>query len=259
MLNVTSRKKRDTMIGSNQAGAAGSVTPGGVTLGVNPAGAGNVHTLIYCPTARTLGDSTTQPWVSRPAARTAQTCYMRGLSEMAEIYTNTGASWEWRRICFTTRGTNITNFPAYYNNNTVGYTRHQYQMTGSNSSADAANITFLYSDLFQGVIGVDWQNIMIAPTNPKLFTIKYDKLRTIQSNNTLGTSRRVKTWLPFNSNLVYNDEEDGSNYLTNYYSTSGKEGMGDYYVVDFFKCLTPAGTADTLRLETAATLYWHER
>ena len=258
VLNVTSRKKRDTMIGSNQAGASGSVAPGGVTLGVTPAAAGNVHTLLYCPTARVLADASTQPTVSKPASRTSQVCYMRGLSEMAEMYTNTGASWEWRRICFTTKGS-FYNLPVYYNNSTVGYTRHQYQMTGSNSSADAANISYLYGDLFQGTIGVDWQNIMIAPTNKHLVSIKYDKLRKIQSPNTLGTSRRVKTWLPMNANLTYNDDEDGSNETSNAFSTTSREGMGDYFIVDFFKCLTPAGSSDTLRLETAASLYWHER
>ena len=62
-----------------------------------------------------------------------------------------------------------------------------------------------------------------------------------------------------NHNLVYGDDEVGGQEATTLFSTEGKAGMGDYYVVDLFQPSFGAGESDTLYFRPQATLYWHER
>lgn len=191
------------------------------------------------------------------ASRTAQTCFMRGLRENIEITTSDGLPWQWRRICFTYKGN------VFLNTQTTGLS---YSTETSNGWARTVNTAYgstpvgvLQGVLFKGAAGVDWSNTITAPTDNTNVTIKYDKTITIAAGNEEGTIRNYRRWHPMNKNLVYADDEQGGGETSSGFSTNGKPGMGDYYVVDIFQPRTGGTSSSLLRFEPSATLYWHER
>lgn len=206
----------------------------------------NTFIFPWCPTARS---STT---FQEPTDRNSQTCYMRGLKERIEIQTNSGAPWQWRRICFTRKGatlaTSTTFAPFLFTSN--GYVRIVNQLPSSQP--------FL-GDIFDGSQLVDWNDYFAAKVNTKLVTLKYDKTISIQSGNASGVLRSFSRWHPMNHNLIYADEEAGGDETTGSYSTLGRAGMGDYYILDIFQSGGGATTSDVLSFNPQATLYWHEK
>lgn len=117
----------------------------------------------------------------------------------------------------------------------------------------------LFELLFKGQNSTDWTDVMIAKTDNNRLTIKYDKVRTIASGNEDGAIRMYKHWHPMNKTLVYDDDERGDAMVSSNSSTLGRAGMGDYYIVDLFRCRYNGGTADQLTFTPNATLYWHEK
>jgi len=114
--------------------------------------------------------------------------------------------------------------------------------------------------LFTGAYGVDYDDVMTAKVNPNAVTLKYDKVINIKSGNDSGILRNYKHWHPMESNLVYEDEEQGQTINSRtYFSSTGKAGMGDYYVVDILNPHRAATSTDKLFFDPTATLYWHER
>nr|DAD57370.1 MAG TPA: capsid protein [Genomoviridae sp.] len=126
----------------------------------------------------------------------------------------------------------------------------------------------LYAVLFEGTsiqftdqnFRADWLNVIDAKTDASRVTIKYDKTVTIRSGNDEGTQRQYTRYHPMKKNLIYENQESGGDVVFSNYSTSGKPGMGDYYVVDFFQCRYGADAdAGSLIFDPRSTLYWHER
>lgn len=211
--------------------------------------------IFWTATARNLGDASTPSFFSNTASRSATTCYMRGLAEGVEINTNSPAMWEWRRICFTIKYPPLN---TSYNDNTVGYARYLLNLSASAATGDVTQYQATREFMFAGTFGIDYNNVMIANLDSTRIDIKYDKTRRIASGNQSGVLRRYKMWHPMNKNLVYDDEENGSAMTASNRSVLDKRGMGDYHVVDFFKCQTESAS-DTLSMNTSATLYWHEK
>lgn len=214
----------------------------------------------WCATARdpSIASGGNRGTVTDNATRTAQTCFMRGLAENIEITTNDGLPWQWRRICFTFKGKDVFN--------AITGTGQSLSLETSNGYVRVVNTAYgstavgaLQGLLFRGAAGVDWSNIMIAPTDNTNVSIKYDKTCTIASGNEEGVIRNYKRWHPMNKNLVYNDDEQGGTETFSGYSTAGKPGMGDYYVVDIFQPRVSGTASSLLRFEPSATLYWHEK
>lgn len=235
----------------------------------------------YTPTDAVLigGQSYIFPWIAsaRPAlnaagqsgvpieaaVRTKTTCFMRGLKERITVQTNTGSCWQWRRICFTMKGnllygsdgTNLrwSLLQTDVGRGAQGMVRVVNSVTGSQPGTNLIDI------LFKGRNGKDWNNVMSAPTDNTQVTIKYDKTRTIQSGNDDGILRTFSRWHPMGKNLVYNDDEAGSTEEVGRYSVPGKQGMGDYYVVDFVNSAFGSAPTDRMVLGINSTLYWHEK
>jgi len=259
ILNTTSRKKQDNMHVYTNVTAA--VPQGGTSYTSGPAVLTGTQQYIFpwCVTARdyTRDTGNVRGLISDQATRTAQTCFMRGLSENIEIVTNDGMPWQWRRICFTLKGTFLTSQTGagfgYYIETSVGYQRSVVTAYGN------PIVGAIQAAVFKGAAGVDWSNIMTAPTDNTTVSIKYDKTVTIAAGNEEGTIRNYRRWHPMNQNLVYADDEQGGSEASAVYSTTGKPGMGDYYVVDIFQPRAGATTASQLRFEPSARLYWHEK
>lgn len=256
MLNKTSRKKRDTMLNytnvtvTNPAGGTTFSSAGAILTGGNP------YVLLWCPTARNLNNSTGgADIVINRSERTATTCFMRGLAERVHVETTDGMPWTWRRICFTIKGDFISNL--------IGASNLLFQETAPGgyrrSVTNWSGFIPVQDLVFQGRNGIDWLDIMTAPTDSTRISVKYDKLTHIAGGNEEGTDRVYRRWMPMNKYLVYDDEENGDGELSSFFSTQGKQGMGDYYVMDLFTARTGATTASQLKFTPEATLYWHEK
>nr|QJB18717.1 MAG: capsid protein [Genomoviridae sp.] len=262
ILNITSIKKRDTMLAFYQNSSTINPQPGGYTLqGTGGGNGGNATILLWCATARdnTVGTGGALGNRFTPSTRTATTCYMRGLAENVELSTNTGVPWQWRRICFTFRDPgSLSTTHSFFNEAGGGYSRLLYNVT-SGSTPDTANLNNLRSLIFRGELGTDWSNYLTAPVDNTRVTIKMDKTRNISSGNQNGKLVHQKLWMPMNKNLVYDDDENGGSETARFLSVGGKAGMGDYYVMDIFIAGIGAVSSDNLLFNPQATLYWHEK
>lgn len=237
---------------------AASPDPVGEQLGGASMLASNGLTVLgWVPTARGIenfdGSLGTK---AQLAARTSQTCYQVGLRETITIATTDGNPWEWRRICFTMKGERFFqngSDPAtsdWFRQTSDGYVRWLNRVPDS-----VAPIVNDY--IFKGVAQVDWTEIMNAPLDSSRVSVMYDKTKIIRSGNASGQIYKTKRWHKMYKNLMYGDDESGETEEGFPLSTFGKPGMGDYYVLDFFRCLQ--GGASVLNFTPESTLYWHER
>lgn len=257
ILNVTSRKKRDTMLPWCNVTASSQI---GSTI-YNPyaaqiTGGGTPPMFIWSPTARDLNRNGGTGSVIDVASRSASNCYMRGLKESIEIQVTTGMPWQWRRIIFSAKGIQdlIPNTPSFqpYHETSYGMMRTLNQPP----AATKANIETL---IFKGASNVDWNDVIVAPTDNRRVTIMYDKVVSVASGNDDGVMRRYNRWHGFNKSLLYDDDENADGMATNNWSVTGKQGMGDVYIVDYFRSRVGANADDILYFGPNATLYWHER
>ncbi|ASH99146.1 capsid protein [Giant panda associated gemycircularvirus] len=256
VLNATSRKKRDTMLSySNVTAAAPS---GGTTFSTNPSIlVGNQQYILpWVCTARDLSNASGGAnIIINRSERTSTVCYMRGLAENIRIQTTNGMPWMWRRVCFTLKGDYLFNLSTstalLFNETAPGGMRR--------SVTNWAGIGSLPELIFRGTANVDWNDYYSAPLDTSRIKVMYDRVRTIAAGNEEGCTRTYKQWHSMNKNLVYDDEERGDGEVGANFSTQGRQGMGDYYVVDFFLARTGSTSSDQLSFNPEASLYWHEK
>lgn len=258
---MTSQKKRDTMIpytntsiGTPQGNSSYSSQPAVIGAGYTV-----FNPFVWCATARdnTINSTLVPGSKFTLATRTATACYMRGLKETVEIQTSSGLPWQWRRICFTAKGfhNRVTNATGF----SLGLETSNGWARVVNEIPDNARRDLLEEVIFKGKKFVDWFDQITAPTDNSRVTIKYDKVRHIAAGNEEGCIRRYPMWHGMNKTLVYDDDETGGTEQVSSFSTIGKAGMGDYYVVDFFIPRIGGTSADQLTFTPQATLYWHEK
>ncbi|UDN67429.1 capsid protein [robinz virus RP_369] len=263
MLNVTSKKKRDTMSTFTDTRGTDPTNPAATPVRapiLMRGGVANTEPYVFpwvCTARRALDQSGDNNPVDA-ATRGSSTCYMVGLSERIRIETSSSIPWLWRRICFTFKGLSLVNsgpVGGYYTDITnTGYVRTARALPTSTPKGT------LYQQLFRGVGGgQDWQDPMYAAVDTLNVNLKFDKLKTINSQNDSGILRSTKRWHPMHKNLVYDDGEAGADENTVPLSTPSRMGMGDYYVVDFFRPSQTATTTDQLQIDFESTLYWHEK
>lgn len=267
LLNVTSRKKRDTMLTASNTSTTGGTSPANLgSLYVNGA---TGYFGVWGATLRGfVGPSGNAPSVVQEAERSATTCYMVGLSEKIRIQTSSGVPWLWRRICFRYRiaqsyfavaSPNDSAQQAYLpfiETSANGYERlyfNQLVNTQPNTINEQQSI------LFKGTQGVDWNDIITAPVDNRRVDLCSDVTRRISSGNASGILREYKTYYPMKKNLVYADDEVGETESSAIFSVRDKQGMGDYLVCDIFVAGTGATSSDLLQLTDTSTLYWHEK
>lgn len=211
----------------------------------------NSYQLVWCPTWRLQEIS-----LNKENSRNDITCYMRGLKEHISISTNNSTSWKWRRICFTVKG--LKSQLSIASNVDHLFTSQGYvRLIVQHWNDDMGNS--INSILFEGTANVDWNDVMTAKTSSTRVKVMYDKTRVINSGSE-GVMRDYKIWHPMNKNLVYDDDESGpNNEITSGYSTIGRQGMGDYYVIDYIRANSTSSSLDTMTFGPEATLYWHEK
>ncbi|UDN67433.1 capsid protein [robinz virus RP_384] len=266
ILNVTSTKKRDTMLtytnstsgtqsgGTTYAADVPAIITGG--QGVNQASA-----FLWCATARdnTVSSGNTKGTRFDQSARTSTSPYMIGLKEAIEIQVSTGMPWQWRRICFTIKGTLGLTYNTGFSVATEtsnGWVRVLNQVAGDPGGGQQY---LLFERLFRGQNTADWNDPMTAKVDNTRVTLKYDKTCSLASGNEDGFIRKYNRWHDMHKSLVYNDDELGGAEASQNFSTLGKAGMGDYYVLDLFRARTGSTTSDQLSFRPESTLYWHEK
>jgi len=241
------------MLSYSDVETPGTFVQGGATL---PGMTGTFFTFTWIATARPAENFTgTKGSKVDVSTRTNQTIFARGLKEKIRLSTTGNAGWQWRRVCFTMKG------DAIVGGNSDPTTSEFFRITSNgmvrlvHQDPDASTI----ERLFRGQQTQDWDNPLQAPIDTRNVTLKYDKVRTIQSGNGVGVTRYYNLWHPMNKNILYEDEESGDAMFTSPLSVESKAGMGDYYVVDFFVQNPGGTTADTLQFQPNATFYWHEK
>lgn len=219
---------------------------------------------LWCATARPLVNQSNVGGADFTEANRNRTlCYAKGLRERVKIQTSESDPWQWRRICFTMKG----QFPlaaqggidpgSYITVNNDNPNRVSMQRTLVPFPGTSPEFDFLALFIFRGVRGTDWVDLMTAPTDTENVSIKYDKVVTINSGNDSGCIRERKMWHPMEKNLKYRDTEEAGDLNSVLMSTTGKQGMGDYYVMDMW--VTIQGGATSLLFDSEATYYWHEK
>lgn len=263
LLNATSTKKRDKMRQVTVVNYGGTAAPGVLTLAVqNPANDvtnSRVNFLPWIATARVPITSNRD----NEADRTATQCYMRGLSETLRLSSLSPDQWEWRRICFTLRGPAISSFQTLYYYTGAGFYRLSYNASNDASGQNAAAVQqAVYDKLFKGTYQSDWDDPMLAQVDNTRVDIKYDKIKMLKSGNSNPHERVTKLWMPMNKNLYYDDDQAGAGTNFNPLSVNDKRGMGDYYVIDLFRCTNISNTgtpAPGLAITYSSELYWYEK
>lgn len=269
ILDVTTVKKRDNMqvytnmISSTAAPAAtyfnqAAIVGGNTSTDVN---VNHPKVMLWQATARDLSNSTSIINARAvESARTSTTPFMVGLRESIEIQSGNGVPWQWRRICFTFKGNlpgaaTTTTFRPFVETN-QGYSRVVNTLSGDRNSGATYDLFFT---VFAGQNNTDWNDPMVAKTDQTRISVKYDKIRTLATQNQDGFIRKYKHYHPMNHTLAYDDDEVGENMSSSYNSVDSKVGMGDYYVLDLIRSRFGAGTTDALVFNPSATLYWHEK
>lgn len=256
ILEIASTKKRDNMMTYTNV----QIPRSNLSYAVAPAvlvGGGIDYQFLWAATARTNEVSAGNPgYITDAATRTASTCYMKGLRERIDIAANSALPWMWRRIVFTMKGTNNTFLTEaganFFVLTSSGYMRLVNDMTN-------AQRLLAQSIIFAGTRNLDWNDIYNAKTDSRLITIKSDKTTIIKPKTTAGDILNRRHYYPFEQNLVYDDDERGGVEGHSAWSTQGKPGMGDVLVYDMITPGNGSSDTDTLSLNFAATLYWHEK
>lgn len=264
ILNTTSRKKRNTMLSVSNTQTNGATQP--ITAAQTFVAGNRIGKFLWCATAQDLSDGGGNLGTTAQAAvRTATNCYMRGISENIRIQTSSGLPWFHRRICFTLKGPamfipNTSDTPIQsvipYIDTSNGMQRLWLDQSINNMPNTIANRESL---IFKGTQGIDWSEIIAAPTDPQRITVKFDHTWTIRSGNANGTVAERKLWHGMNKTLVYDDDEAGSNEVTSYISTTGRSGMGDYFIYDIIAPGSGSTAGDVILFSSSTSLYWHER
>lgn len=246
--------------GQQRAPAVGPAYVRGDSLGV----------FFWCPTARVLDseDRSTVAAVANESARTATTCYWRGVKEVLDMETSSGVPWYWRRIVFAYRAVGapfneqVPDSPDPlgtldpYVESSSGYGRFWNDQTINNASTTGVE---RFNILFRGASGVDWSNVFTAPVDNRRVDLISDKRHALSSGNANGIYRQFKRWIPINKNLVYDDDETGGDEGSSPFSVDDKRGVGNVYILDLFAAGAQGTSTDLLRIDATATAYWHEK
>lgn len=258
ILDVASKKKQDTMVTYTNTTAANPQLSPNYSIGNAILTGGRNYLFCWCATARAATNSNGVAGdPNDDSMRTANICYMRGLKERVHIETSSGRAWQWRRICFTLKGNALNSFAETGARFDVLTSQGTVRVV--NSFAGTLGGTAIVDLLFQGTQGTDWASLMSAKTDNSRVEIKYDRCRVMQSGNDNGIIRQVNHWFPMNHNLIYDTDENGDQENSDRYSVENRQGMGDYYIFDFFTAGIGGTTSDQLAFAPEATLYWHER
>lgn len=268
LITTMSNKKRDTMVCS----AASGVNPSpqntrlptnslimGVATGNSTTG---THMSVFMPSYRGLVPNN----YAYLAARTSSRTWVKGISETYSIIPSDASCWWWRRIVIHYKGDWNNTPPIIFQNigaqTSTGGTTYRYftDLTGDASGAFTNLFDSVNDILFRGVKTTDWSDPMLAKVDTARVSLISDVTRMISSQNDSPRPRNVKTYVPVNKTIQYDDEENGTSVTPSFMAVENKIGIGNIYVFDLFNCRAPISVASTqLQVSSSMTYYWHEK
>lgn len=222
----------------------------------------------FVPSARALPPHSSDTSFNRgyDFARMHRDTFSVGYKERVTLEANNSTNWLWRRMVFTMK----TLEPAqsfvsgalfqyvFGTQPEPGYVRTMYDF----SVADVARQT-LYREIFQGSLGVDYQDQFNAPLDTTRVRKLYDRIIPVSGGNDSGHWKMRRFWHPNKQRLIYNEKESGdhkdSGSEASHYNNGAMNGGGDLWVLDFFSAAGPADATNTLKFLPQGTYYWHER
>ena len=168
---------------------------------------------------------------------------------MNDIYGFTGGvTWNHRRIVFATKGIQDDNTYEITSN---GVTRQWL-------AQDTLQWTGTAKFVLDGEMNKDFANIFTGKTDRQRVHVLYDKFRTYRSGNDKAHSHNVRTYIPFEKNFIYDDDENTDTTTSSVWSANTRGTLGDVFVWDLFSDVG-ATDDDTMTVRGDATLYWHEK
>jgi len=254
ILNVTSRKKVDTMLPVVITESV-VVTPGSFT-------AASPLTGLFIPNARTSRTS-----ITNPAVRNASDIFAVGYKEKVQIVVDGGGTFMWRRIVFYLKGEDLRgamdssdsgNIPAQlFNQTTEGGCRRVIGPLEGSSNARQE----MQAYVFRGQVDVDWANDLTAPVDTRRVTVMSDRTRVIRPGNNTGAGRLYNLWYPIRRTISYEDDMESAVVGDKPFSTAGLRGIGDMYILDIMGIVNTQTTAPftTYTFSPEGSFYWHER
>lgn len=260
--DITSRKKRDTMI--SYAPTTATVLPvRGQSYNQRPGFTDSPHFNLWCASYRGLKEA------DFDSTRTAQRVFLKGLSETYRVEIQNGP-WQFRRIVFATKDRYVggDTFSATFNTDNIsGLNTANNRIIGQGAAAGQPKIALLAAPttqidiqdiVFKGLRGVDWTNVFLAPVDRTRVKLISDQKFRISSGNDSGAAKVKKFYTPINKMMTYDDEEVGLGQVGSGWS-SDSQGIGNIYVMDvFWNEVGGDQTDDTMTWNTNATLFWHE-
>lgn len=268
ILNISSRKKSDTMLTTVPTGATPTPTAVGDWPIYPPTaenGGGTVSTTLFCPTARSIDSDGI--YKDEPSARTQSNTYARGYKEVTTIRCVGQSAYRLRRICFSMKGlpyelltANAGNVIGYYTNYDAsggGYTRQTAQTPVSMTNN-------VYAIIFRGNQGNDWFSPFNATIDTTRIRLHSDRTYNFNPGNQAGMTRVLKNWYPLNKALQYDDDEAGVSDIPASFSSQAKFGMGDFFIFDIYQATgwdPNAGSTNGagMFVNHEGRYYWHER
>jgi hypothetical protein len=268
ILDLTSTKKHDTMMGLNVM-----QTPGTVQVGVS---LGSTHNfMLWCPTARARGGQNN----NSAAIRAQDDVYWKGISDHLHIESTTSDPWLWRRIIYTKK----TNYaleevnPSYYVAENMqmnlipaltgsvppnsGAVAAVYSYSRSLEELPVANYGIISERLFQGIRNIDYSSFSTAKVDKSQAHVLYDRTRRITSGNDSGVMRNYKQWIPLNKRMRYANLEEAAldSGDVGRFASDGTYGnwLDDVYILDYFE--QSAAAPGSLNISGNATAFWHEK
>lgn len=243
ILNMTSAKKRDTMVHDNTT-ATPQVSS---TLFPN-----QTNCIPFIASARAMNQADNKDY-----SRESQTVYVRGLADRFTVNTNDATAWEFRYVAFRYKGAVIlSGFSpgtyVYNQNSNGGYNR----VAGVYQPSSVAS---LITEMFKGANGVDWLSPQQASLDTSRISVVTDRKFSVKSGNENGTFVRKSFWIPYNANLVYGGDERGGKQVDDPLSTSGLAGKGDLYCIVFANAMGAPETTSRADILFDSTFYWHEK
>lgn len=247
--NIASKKKQDTLLGSDSSDPDNFSNVVALTTGNNY--------FLWTPTFRDRDDNVNNH------TRGAASCYYRGVRDRIMV----AASFQLihRRVCFWSHSqiSSATPYDIPGDDGDIAYTRRPLQKI--NPSTDTA--TFRY--LFKGTVGVDFteDSRWDSPMANNRIQVVYDRQYPVNPNynvaegNAFGKISTKKLWHPMNSTVKYDDWEQGREIDAASWGNAHPASRGNFYILDMFSTGqdVPSETATQCgSYSTESTVYWHE-
>jgi len=233
--------------------------------------------LLWCPTYRELQNTPAHGQILlSESSRTSTTVFMKMLVERIRVETSANGAGDselqWRRLVFTIKGPVVpyTVLPvSHFTNVTIPLgdsAIQQYnRICNPLTLAEQGSLfQILFRGVGSGVGGSDWYDPLTAFKDSENVKFLFDRVINIRSGNANGVIKQVRYVHRFGKNLKYNDIEVGVTEGFQQaaasqpgFSTQGKPGMGDVYVLDLFRPIGASSVTFTFLPE--AQMYWHER